>query len=164
MLILVGTVQYWGTLLGKHVLMIQQTNFHWDRSLVGSVIFTERWTIFIGFLDKLHSLKGNDWSYYLFFFLGGGITFFLCSRPIHNGSHSQIFEITFFFSLETKIDRGTQFAEKRTITITIFTTFLVKIWLNFEKYLVKIVNRGSIDPQKVLFNIFGEKKYGPNPV
>ena len=63
-----------------------------------------------------------------------------------------------------KIDRGTQFAIKRTITIMIFTAFLVKKWLIFEKYLVKIVNRGSIDPLKVLFNIFGEKKYGPNPV
>ena len=63
-----------------------------------------------------------------------------------------------------KIDRGTQFAEKRTITITIFTAFLVKTWLNFWKYLVKILNRGSIDPLKVLFNIFAEKKYGPNPV
>ena len=63
-----------------------------------------------------------------------------------------------------KIDRGTQFAEKRTIAILIFTAFLVKIWLNFEKYLVKIVNRGLIDPMKVLFNIFGKKKYGPSPV
>ena len=60
-----------------------------------------------------------------------------------------------------KIDRGTQFAIKRTITIMIFTAFLVKKRLIFEKYLVKIVNRGSIDPQKVLFNIFGEKNMDP---
>ena len=141
-------------------------NIWWKLSIEVQLI---PWRCYLTFLEKKNmdpTLFKGEWLIVLFFFFwgGGGITFFLCNRPIHNGSHSQIFEITFFFSLETKIDRGTQFAEKRTITITIFTTFLVKIWLNFEKYLVKIVNRGSIDPLKVLFNIFGEKKYGPNPV